>query len=87
MTDGRTRVDQKVLIGMSRWKTKESSIGRRTELARRKIELDEIIEIGRGLVVQCIFKGRNSNSVLTAGFERKPGSTRGRRYNYSQNDR
>ena len=35
------------------WKTKESSIGRRAELARWNIQLDEIREIGRDLVVQC----------------------------------
>ena len=34
------------------WKTKESNIGRRTELARWNIQLDEIREIGRGLAVQ-----------------------------------
>ena len=39
-------------LEVSGWKTKESSIGRRTELARRNIELDEIREMGRGLVVQ-----------------------------------
>ena len=56
---------------VSGWKTKESSIGRRTEVARRNIELDEIREIGRGFVVQC-FKGKKKKFVLNAGFDRKP---------------
>ena len=34
------------------WKTKKSSIGRRTEFATRNMQLDEIREIGRGLAVQ-----------------------------------
>ena len=46
--DRRRRVDQRPEV--SRWKM-ELSIGRRTELARRNVELDEIREIGRGLVV------------------------------------
>ena len=33
------------------WKTKEWSIGRRTELTRRNTQLDEIREIGRSLAV------------------------------------
>ena len=37
-------------LEVSGWKTKECSI--RKELARRNIELDEIGERGRGLVVQ-----------------------------------
>ena len=40
------------LTELSGWKTKGSSISRRTELARRNIQMDEIREIGRGLVVQ-----------------------------------
>ena len=39
-------------LEVSRWKTEESSIGRRSQLVRRNIQLDEIREIGRGLVVQ-----------------------------------
>ena len=39
-------------LEVSGWKTKESSVGRRTELARRNIQLGETREIGRGLVVQ-----------------------------------
>ena len=35
-------------LEMSGWKTKESIIGRRTEMARRNVELDEIREMGRG---------------------------------------
>ena len=55
-------VDQKT------WKT---SIGRRTDLARRNILLDEIREIGRGLVANW-FKGKRTNYVLNTGFDRKP---------------
>ena len=47
----------------SRWKMKDSSIGRQVELARQNIQLREIKEIGRDLVVQE-FKGKNSNFVL-----------------------
>ena len=39
-------------LEVSGWKTKESSIGRRTEFARRNMQLDEIREMGRGLAVQ-----------------------------------
>lgn len=53
------------------WKTKELSIGRQMELARPNIKLDEIREIGRGLVVQCC-NGRKKNFVLNMGFDRKP---------------
>ena len=53
------------------WKTKELSISRQMELARQNIKLEEIREIGRGLVVQCC-KGRKNNFVLNMGFDRKP---------------
>ena len=39
-------------LKVSRWKMKESSIGRPVKLARWNIQLDEIREIGRGLAVQ-----------------------------------
>ena len=67
--DRRRRVEQRLEV--SGWKMKGWSIGRRTELARWNIELDEIREIGRGLVVQWS-KGKKNNSVLKAGFYRKP---------------
>ena len=38
-------------LEVSGWKTKESSVGRRTELARRNVQLDEIRETERGLAV------------------------------------
>ena len=38
--DRRRRVDQRLEV--SGWKTKESSVGRRTESARRNVTLDEI---------------------------------------------
>ena len=41
-------------LEVSRLKTKESSIGRQTELARRNIQLYEIREIVRGFVVQWL---------------------------------
>ena len=53
------------------WKTKELSISRQMELARQNIKLEEIREIGRGLVVQCC-KGRKNNFVVNMGFDRKP---------------
>ena len=34
----------------TRWKTKEQSISRRAEMARRNIQLDEMRDIGRGSV-------------------------------------
>ena len=39
-------------LEVNRCKTKESSIGGRAELGRLNIQLDEIRETGRGLVVQ-----------------------------------
>jgi len=40
-------------------------------LARRNIELEEIREIVRGLVVQW-FKGKKKKIVLNVGFDRRP---------------
>ena len=67
--DRRRRVEQRLEV--SGWKMKRWRIGRRTELARWNIELDEIRETVRGLVVQWS-KGKKNNSVLNAGFYRKP---------------
>ena len=67
-------------LEVSGWKMKQSNIGRRAELARRNTQLDEIREIGRGLVVQ-LFKGKNNNFVLNTGFHQKTvQSTKNRRY-------
>ena len=46
-------------------------MGRRVELARWSIVLDEIRGIGRGMVAQW-FKGKKKKSVLNTGFDRKP---------------
>ena len=40
-------------------------------MARRNILLDEIREIGRGLVAHW-FKGKRTNCVMNTGFDRKP---------------
>ena len=56
-------------LEVSGWKTKECSIGK--QLARRNIELEEIREIGRGLVVQW-FRGKKKKFVLNVGFDRRP---------------
>ena len=58
-------------IEMSRWKTKESSVGRRPELARRNTRLQEIRETKRPLFVQR-FKGKKQKFVLNRGLDRKP---------------
>ena len=39
-------------LEVSAWKTKKFSIGRQPEFARWNIQLDEIKEIGRDLIVQ-----------------------------------
>ena len=39
-------------LEVSGWKTKKLNIGRQPEFARWNIQLDEIKEIGRGLIVQ-----------------------------------
>ena len=48
---------------------KESSISRWTELARPNMQLDETVEIGRGLVVQWF---KDKNFAQNARFDRKP---------------
>ena len=56
VTDRRRRVDQKTWG--EQMEDKELSVGRRAELARRNMQLDQIREIGRGLVFGR-FKGKN----------------------------
>ena len=56
---------------MSRWKTKESNISRRAEVARRNTQLGETRELMMGLVVQW-FIGKKKRFVLNMGFDRKP---------------
>ena len=67
----RRRPNNQKTLGEQKLKMKESSVSRRMELARENIHLDEIREIGRGLVVQR-FKGKNNHFVLNVGFDRKP---------------
>ena len=55
---------------MSRRKTKKSSIGRRTELTRQNIQVDEIRKVVRSLDVQ--WSKKTNYFVLNAGFDREP---------------
>ena len=48
----RRRPNNQKTLGEQKLKMKESSVSRRMELARENIHLDEIREIGRGLVVR-----------------------------------
>ena len=49
------------------WKTKESSIGRRTELARRNIQLDEIRDVVREQHAQ--FSGKRDSIAAGPVYE------------------
>ena len=71
MPERRRHVDQKTRDVQMEHEGSESSIGRREELAKQNVQLEEIREIGRSLVVQR-FKGNKRNLVLNTGFDRMP---------------
>ena len=76
--DRRRRVDQRT---WGEWMEDEAVEYRQTSGAgETEHKLDEIREIGKGLVVQW-FKGENNNFVLNTGFHKKTvQSTKNRRY-------